>query len=566
MKLASLSIQNFKRIGPDGCTIRIDQIVVLVGRNNVGKSTVLDAYEAFASGGSELSLAHFHNENAQSPIEITGTFCDITEEDEDKLSKKWTHDDLEFGRCIKVKWIWSKPNKEAQKQSYNPATQKFEDGGVGGINSLIISRIPKPVRIKPTDSTETTQTKIISILRDHVKARLKEDSSHSKEVITQIEALAAKLFEETRDALSEISAKITANVADVFPGTTIELIPKSKDTIDEKIVGSESFLRIGTTAEASIPLMHQGTGLQRALLWSALAVMSHVTPAKGKKTKPEPESPRILLIDEPEAFLHPPTVRGAREALYNFALNNPEWQVIATTHSPVFIDLSKSHTTIIRVDPQEQVERFISTDKISFEGTERQRLQMIRSCNPIVNEFFFYDNIILVEGPTEHMVVKHCANLLNLDVHVIDCMGKGNIPLFAKILNQFKAKYIAIHDSDVPKILKENKIQNSGTWTTNRLIREAVSNNANGMIFTQFPHFEGEFLGTSLSTGKVDNIVEVLSDETSANYQRITECYSQILRREAEIFTTCIDTFEAKCKKYVEKENLQADPYWSFPV
>jgi putative ATP-dependent endonuclease of OLD family len=196
--------------------------------------------------------------------------------------------------------------------------------------------------------------------------------------------LAGKLLEETKGALNLISEKITKNVAEVFPGTTIEIVPKSKDSIDEKIVGAESFLRIGTGDETAIPLIHQGTGLQRALLWSALAVMSD----KKDKPKGDAEDNKILLIDEPEAFLHPPTVRGAREALYAFALNNPEWQVIATTHSPVFIDLSKNHTTIIRVDPDETRERFISTDKISFDAPEKKKLQMIRACNPIVNEFF----------------------------------------------------------------------------------------------------------------------------------------------------------------------------------
>jgi predicted ATP-dependent endonuclease of OLD family len=311
--------------------------------------------------------------------------------------------------------------------------------------------------------------------------------------------------------------------------------------------------------------MHQGTGLQRALLWSALAVMSNVSPAK-KKGKGEDEATRILLIDEPEAFLHPPTVRGAREALYTFALNNPEWQVIATTHSPVFIDLSKSHTTIIRVDPEEKAERFISTDKISFDAPERTRLQMVRACNPVVNEFFFYDNIVLVEGPTEHLAVKHCASALDLDVHVIDCMGKANIPLFARILNQFRSKYIIIHDSDSPKIFKKEKIVNSGTWTINRSIRDAAAECNAGNIFTQFPHFEGEFFGESLKGGKVDRILEILGAPGTPEYDSVMQSYSRVLNRDADIFTSCVNTFEAKYKKYIQENKLEENPIWALPV
>lgn len=78
---------------------------------------------------------------------------------------------------------------------------------MGGFDSLIQSRIPRPVRIRPTDSIEVTQTKIVSMLKDHVKTRLKQDSSHAKDVIAQIEILAGKLLEETKDELTILSEK-----------------------------------------------------------------------------------------------------------------------------------------------------------------------------------------------------------------------------------------------------------------------------------------------------------------------------------------------------------------------
>lgn len=128
----------------------------------------------------------------------------------------------------------------------------------------------------------------------------------------------------------------------------------------------------------------QGTGLKRSLLWSALSVLSQE--GKSKKGDVVKEC-NILLIDEPEAFLHPPTIRGAREALYTFAANNHGWQVMATTHSPVFIDLSKDHTTIIRVDKDSQ-NKYISTNDIGFDKDEKVNLKIVRACNPMVNEFF----------------------------------------------------------------------------------------------------------------------------------------------------------------------------------
>lgn len=47
MKLSSFFVENFKCIG-DEIHIKIDNIIILIGQNNVGKSTILDAYEKFS--------------------------------------------------------------------------------------------------------------------------------------------------------------------------------------------------------------------------------------------------------------------------------------------------------------------------------------------------------------------------------------------------------------------------------------------------------------------------------------------------------------------------------------
>jgi putative ATP-dependent endonuclease of the OLD family len=562
MRLAGLRVRNYRRIGVLECTIRIDEIVVLIGPNNSGKSTVLDAYEAFASSGKELDESHFHTADPLAPIEITGVFTELSAEDIDTLGKKWLHADPEYGDCIKVRWIWKKPGEKAQKQSFDPGTQAFEDGGVGGWDSLLQSRIPQPVRIKPTDPVETTQTKIVSMLKEHVKARLKADSKSTKAAFDELEKLTKQIFVESKAAFDDVAGRITTAVSEIFPGTTIELVPRSKDNLDEKVVGADSYLKVGTAGNTSTPLMLQGTGLQRALLWSALSVMSD-SPGAKKKQKGAGDIGRILLIDEPEAFLHPPTIRSARDSLYDFALNNPDWQVVATTHSPIFIDLSRDHTTIVRVDPAAPDQHYVSTDKMSFDADERTRLQMVRACNSMVNEFFFYDNIVLVEGPTEQIAVQHVASKVGTTVHVINCLGKANIPLFARILNQFQVPYLVIHDSDTPKVLRKKMYIDGAMWTMNKNIRIAVSERHINHVFTQFPHFEGEFLDEELVGGKVDRVLELLADPTSADYARMFDAYSRVLQRDPKLMTTTEQDFNAKRDYFINAKCLAADPSWA---
>jgi putative ATP-dependent endonuclease of the OLD family len=563
MKIAGLIIKNFKRIGDIECRIRIDEIVVLVGQNNSGKSTVLDAYEVFASTGKELDESHFHQSKTLKPIEITGVFTEISAADAETLGgQKWVHLDPEFGSCIKAKWVWPKPGAKGEKHGFNPETNNYELGGLGGWDTLLQSRIPQPVRIKPTDPPETTQTKIVAMLKEHVKTTLKTDSESTKAALEQIELLAKKIFDQSKTAFDEVASKISNSVSEVFPGTKIEIIPRSKDNLDEKVIGAESFIRVETSQGAQTPLLMQGTGIQRALLWSALSVMTDAGSSK-KKTKANDEIGRILLIDEPEAFLHPPTIRSARDALYEFALNNPGWQVIATTHSPIFIDLSRDHTSIIRVDANSTEQRYVSTDKFSFDGNERDCLQMVRACNPVVNEFFFYDRIVLVEGPTEQIAMQHVAKEKNIPVHVINCLGKANIALFAKILNQFRVPYLVIHDSDVPKVVRKEKWISGGMWTVNKTIRDVVSESNSGQIFTQFPHFEGEFLDENLSAGKVDRVLELLRNQECNEYKKFVEVYTRVLNNDGELMTTTEKAFASKMAAYIAKLGTNAGEAWT---
>lgn len=63
-RLHKLIIKNFRSIGENPVEIELDDIVVLVGANNAGKSSILKAYELVMSEGSkqcELSIEDFPN-------------------------------------------------------------------------------------------------------------------------------------------------------------------------------------------------------------------------------------------------------------------------------------------------------------------------------------------------------------------------------------------------------------------------------------------------------------------------------------------------------------------------
>ncbi|HDL7589483.1 TPA: AAA family ATPase [Yersinia enterocolitica] len=570
MRLQQFNIKNYKSI-KDEIEVYIDDMVVLIGPNNSGKSTILDAYEKFASLGSSKGLTphDFYNSDTSIPIEMCGIFTDITDADIRTLGgEKWFYNDdaldrrnmarkhggdweknntpLESKLYYCVKWVWSDPEKPAQKQSYGlnetSGERVFSDGGSGGLDTLLQSRVPQPIRISPDKSMDETKKMIISFLKEDAKDELLKTGESKAEIIQKIQDLTDTLMKDSKSKIDGLLKQVSESSSSVFPGLELELNILSKDPVDADVLVSDSNLTVKMDGVSSSLLENQGHGVRRSVLWSALQILTHEshTRDKIKKAKGKPVSVEkkqyILLIDEPESFLHPPVIRDARESLYNFASQNENWQVMATTHSPVFIDLSKKHTTIIRIEKDKTLSKTISTDELSFSNEEKDNMKMIRLCNPMVNEFFFYDNIILVEGPTEKIVINKICEVVGVDYHIIDCLGKGNIKTFAKILNHFDVSYIAVHDSDIPKCLKKGNVSGNGAWGTNVSIMNECVKSKRPMVFIQIPHFEGMFLGDFNPSNKVETVISILSDNSSSEYKAILEKYSKVLRRDPSVF------------------------------
>lgn len=503
MKLRALLITDFAGIGEPGITIPIDDIVVLIGPNNSGKSSVLDAYEAFSSTGAPLPLSSFRDEDPSKTISIGGVFADLTDEDRETLGAKWEHDDAVYGNVVKVKWEWSTPDLKAQKFSWNANDSKWVAGGMGGWDTLITSRIPVPLRVRPTDDPEQTESQIVQILTAAAKAALRKDSKRTESVLKELQMLADEFAKDAQKELDDACARISKKLDNIFPNHKVSL-QQSVGKIDpDKIIGSGSHVRIEEPGKDPVPLSRQGAGMRRSFLWSALGTLAEMGRAKQGTKKIDSTRHRVLLIEEPESFLHPPMIRAARNALYDLAAI-AEWQVLTCTHSPIFIDVSKSHTTIMRAEKKTTgMPRVFSTEKADFSDNERTQLRMIRSCHPTVSEFFFADHVFLVEGETEQAVLSYLLSERSPPdgkwYHVVNCMGKANLPLFARILNQFGTPYTVVHDADAPMSFRKGHWVRNGMWTINKSIANVISDRAAGLpacsLVAHIPNFEIFYFG-----------------------------------------------------------------------
>jgi putative ATP-dependent endonuclease of the OLD family len=207
----------------------------------------------------------------------------------------------------------------------------------------------------------------------------------------------------------------------------------------------------------------KGHGLQRAMVFAFLKAWTGAIKSLRQKEaqtegelRPRVASPTYIFgIEEPELFLHPHAQRGMFAVLKTLA-DETGHQVFICTHSSFFIDMD-AYRSIVIVNKTSSTEgsRFLQATKELFEGDDRaerkRRFNMCYWFNPDRSELFFARKVVLVEGPTEKSILPMLARRLGYwspDVTVIDCAGKGSIPLYIEVLNAFRRQFLVIHDED----------------------------------------------------------------------------------------------------------------------
>ncbi|BCD21987.1 hypothetical protein BC30090_0884 [Bacillus cereus] len=133
----------------------------------------------------------------------------------------------------------------------------------------------------------------------------------------------------------------------------------------------------------------QGSGARRTLLWAALQFINETQLSKKKSS----QRPHVLLLDEPELCLHPSAIREACKVLYDLPQSG-NWQVMVTTHSPAFIDLSRDNTTIIRVERNEDGEingtTLFRPNKAKLDEDDKKKIKTFEYFRPICRRIFLW--------------------------------------------------------------------------------------------------------------------------------------------------------------------------------
>jgi putative ATP-dependent endonuclease of OLD family len=515
-RLHKLRVSNFRCIGPKAVEIELDDIVVLVGPNNAGKTSILRAYEVVMEHGTnegKLTIDDFPNntiaEGTLPTIELETVVFDTT-----APGPKWVRTDpVTQEMFVREKWTWAGPGT-AKKVGWDVSAGSWHaTEGPWGAPNVAQAYRPKPHRVAAFADPNEQAKQVVEVLKEALDSRIKEakkkrpdggndtEASEYEKLIAAIGALQKSIADDATKAVDELRSELAGILGKVFPGYAVSFDARPEDEIEKTLslfkVGP--LLRMGPSDGHQATLERQGSGACRTLLWAALRIL-----AERAGTKTDKARPHLLLMDEPENCLHPDAIREARRVLYALP-DTKNWQVMITTHSPVFIDLSRNNTSIVRVErgTTGAVEgtTIYRPTRAHLDDDDKAELKLLNMCDPYVAEFFFGGRTIVVEGDTEYTAFNH---VISRDpekykgLHIVRARGKACVVSLAKILNQFDNGYAILHDSDTQFVVtkKTKKRRANSAWTENgKILAATADGRSNGRVrlLASVPNFERAF-------------------------------------------------------------------------
>lgn len=346
MRISYLHISHFKSIR-DLEIKDIENALILVGQNNTGKTTVLDAVRA-VGGSYVIKPEDFDEDGANIEIDVS---LNIENDDFEKLQKS--------GKISKYRKL------DAWKQEFYKKLPSFayntddEDSTLGGSldftfianrdgriryddgyrknNPYIKEIFPKIYYVDAERNLSQFQNDMLLLQEDEQLKKMRENSCLFNQAKTCNHCFSCiGLINQKKP--EELTAFETSKLLDykLYQLSLDDFAKKvnrnfRKNGGQDRVLYSmnrniESMLSVTTelyqeAAGVTRPIERMGKGMRSIYMLSLLETY----------TEDEEQNPSIIMVEDPEIFLHPTLQKTSGDILYRLSKKN---QVIFSTHSP----------------------------------------------------------------------------------------------------------------------------------------------------------------------------------------------------------------------------------------
>lgn len=518
MKIREIALHNYRAI-KDAAFYAADYSL-LIGANNSGKTSVLDAlrnfYEKDIKFDHQRDFPKFGTEDKESWIEIE---FEMTKDEADSIKVEYRQNGNRF-RVRKVLHSEDKTSMHlfAYEGGALSKNQFYGDDnvGLGKLGDIIhIPAVSKLEDVSKFSGASPLRDLVNTIFKKLVKSSVAFTSfqgaitKFGQEI--QTEQTADKrslkgLEDDINDGLNDWDAKFKFKVN---PLSEIEVV---KSMLDYDIFDE--------TLKANQNASSYGHGFQRQLIYRLFRVSAAYS-ASRLSTKKKDFTPdfTLLLFEEPEAFLHPPQQSQLDRDLRKIGSDDGR-QVLVSTHSPHFVShatenipgIARLHrangqAAIGQVRPENLDALFSENQEINklsaglknYEAgadeclLEMEAVKYFLWLNPDRCGVFFAKRTLIVEGPSELILINYLIQTGKIKtpsggLFVLDAMGKFNVHRFMNLLGELKIEHSVLHDTD-PNKSGDDKVMHEGV---NKLIQDKRN------LFTQKIHLFAEDLESFL--------------------------------------------------------------------
>ncbi|WP_456397556.1 ATP-binding protein [Desulfurobacterium sp.] len=457
MRIKKLIIKNF-RIFKEKTVIEFDNLTAFIGKNDIGKSTILDALDIFFNGkDAQVKLERDDiNKGAESNEILIGVvFEDFPQRlivdasvstnlrDEFLLNRDGLleiHKIYPDGNIKKeqVYIIANHPTHESLKDLLTLKISELKqraqelDVDLSDEDKRIASRIREAIRNKFRDEDiELEETKIplnkkgAKQIWEYLKSYLplyalfkadRPNVDQDSEVQDPMKIAIKKMLreEEIQNRLKEVHEKVKTAITEIANETINKLQEMNPEIAQElKPIIPEPkwenvFKGITISSDEGIPLNKRGSGVRRLILLNFFR-------AEAEKKKEERDVPNIIYaFEEPETSQHPDHQHKLIDAFLSLS-KREDTQIILTTHSP----------GIAKLLPIENL-RFLykQNDKVVVEYGSDDILEKIAESLGVLpsvdkDKIDKLKLIVCVEGPTDVEFFKRLSRIIDDDL-IID--------------------------------------------------------------------------------------------------------------------------------------------------